>query len=136
MAKRVILSDENCDGHAEAIFHALERLGFDALLKLELKTFEQVGLKQATADEQVWRFCQENYYLLLTGNRTAKAGTDSLELTIRHLVTAISLPVLTIGDLKRVLRDRKYCERCAARLAEIVIDLEERHLGVARLYLS
>ena len=89
-----------------------------------------------TNDETVWRFCQEKGYLLLTGNRSAKDGSISLELTVRRLVTKTSLPVLTIGDLERVLDDRQYCERCAERLAEIVLDLEERHLGVTRLYLT
>jgi len=83
----------------------------------------------------VWRFCQEHGYLLLTGNRTTKDGQQSLELTVRRLITPTSLPVITIGNLQRILSDRKYCERCAERLAEIVLDLEERHLGVTRLYL-
>lgn len=71
----------------------------------------------------------------LTGNRTTKDGQQSLELTVRRLITPTSLPVITIGNLQRILSDRKYCERCAERLAEIVLDLEERHLGVTRLYL-
>lgn len=84
----------------------------------------------------MWRFCQDNGYLLLTGNRTAKDGQRSLEFTVRRLVTDTSLPVITIGDLDRILVDRGYCERCAEQLAEIVMDLEERYLGVTRLYLS
>lgn len=134
--EQVILSDENCGKHAEIIFHALERLGYVDLLNLTLKKFYEVGLAMDTDDETVWRFCQEKAYLLLTGNRTAKDGLESLELTVRRLVTESSLPVLTIGDLERVLGDRQYCERCAERLAEIVLDLEERHLGVTRLYLT
>ena len=134
--QQVILSDENCGKHAEIIFHALERLEYVDLLGLELKKFKEVGLAINTDDETVWRFCQEKGYLLLTGNRSAKDGSVSLELTVRRLVTEKSLPVLTIGDLERVLSDRKYCERCAERLAEIVMDLEERHLGVTRLYLT
>lgn len=72
---------------------------------------------------------------MLTGNRTTKHGTDSLEHTVRQLATAVTLPVLTIGDLERVLRDRNYCERCAERLAEIVFELDS-YLGVMRLYLT
>ena len=97
--------------------------------------FRDVGLPDDADDETVWRFCQENGYLLLTGNRRTVDGEVSLELSIRRLLTATSLPVLTIGDLDRVLHDGNYCERCAERLAEIVFELEERYLGVTRLYL-
>ena len=122
--QQVILSDENCGKHAEIIFHALERLDYVDLLGLVLKKFDEVGLAMDTDDETVWRFCQEKGYLLVTGNRSAKDGSVSLELTVRRLVTNMSLPVLTIGDLERVLADREYCERCAERMAEIIIDLE------------
>jgi hypothetical protein len=39
-------------------------------------------------------------------------------------LTPTSLPVITIGNLKRVLPDLAYRKLCAARLAEIVYDLE------------
>lgn len=133
---RTILSDENCSGHAEAIFHSLKRLGLLEIISLELKTFEEVGLAEGTSDETVWRFCQERRYLLLIGNRSAKDQADSLEYAVRQYVTSSTLPVLTIGDLKRIMYDRNYCDRCAERLAEIALDVEERHLGVTRLYLS
>lgn len=63
-AMRVIISDEHCGGHAEAIFQALQRLGYIKLLSLELKSFDAVGLREGTSDEMVWRFCQEHGYLL------------------------------------------------------------------------
>lgn len=133
--EQVVLSDENCVGHAVAIFHALNRLGYVELLGLSLKKFHEIELREGADDETVWQFCQNNGYLLLTDNRTTKDGKVSLELTIRRLVTATSLPVLTIGNVDRVLKEREYCERCAYRLAEIVFDLDD-HLGVTRLYLS
>lgn len=70
----------------------------------------------------------------MTGNRTTKDGVESLELTVRRLVTSTTLPVLTIGNLNRILYDRNYCERCAERLAEIVMDVEI-YRGITRLYL-
>lgn len=137
--QQVILSDENCGKHAEIIFHALDRLDYVDFLGLVLKKFNAVGLAMDTDNETVWRFCQEKGYptgmlrnLLLTGNRSAKDCSVSLELTVRRLVTKTSLPVLTIGDLERVLTDREYCERCAERLGEIVFDLEG-YRGVTRL---
>ena len=133
---QIILSDENCEGQAESIFRELTRLGFVDLLALELKTLSQVGLRKGVDDEAIWRYCQEQRCLLLTGNRTTKDGVKSLEYTIQHLVVATSLPVLTISNLKRVAPDPVYRERCAVRLAEIIMELEELHLGVTRLYLS
>ena len=64
-----------------------------------------------------------------------KDGAVSLEVVIQHLVQPASLPVLTIGDLDRVLKDMVYCERCAQRLADVVFELE-KFLGITRLYLT
>lgn len=131
---QIILSDHNCEGHSKAIFVALKREGWLDLIPMELKWFEHVGLSPKADDETVWRFCQEHGYLLLTGNRSTKDGNVSLELTIRRLITPESLPVLTIGNLKRVLRRPEYCQQCADKLAEIVLVLE-KHRGMTRLYL-
>jgi len=97
--------------------------------------FKDVGLSDDADDETVWQFCQKHKYLLITGNRRTVDGHISLEITIRRLRQETSLPVLTIGNLDRTLHDRSYCEQCAQRLAEIVFDLEEKYLGVTRLYL-
>ena len=58
--------------------------------------------------------------LLFTDNRNMKSE-DSLEQTIREEITAASLPVLTIGNTDR-MTERKYREKCANRLAEIIYD--------------
>lgn len=130
-----ILSDYNCIGHARAIFRAIEVLDLLDLAPMQLITFDEVGLSMTTDDETLWRFCQQKRYLLLTGNRTSKDGALSLEAIIQRFITPESLPVLTIGDVDRVLLDRHYCARCAARLADIVFDLQT-YQGVTRLYLS
>lgn len=129
-----ILSDHNCERHAQEIFYALQRLGYDVLIPMTLNIFPDVNLPYSARDETVWRLCQEKGYLLLTGNRRTVDEEDSLELTIRRLYTPTILPVLTIGDMNRVLHDRNYCERCAICLAEIVIELDALR-GVTRLYL-
>lgn len=113
---QVILSDHNCEGQAQAIF--------------DIFSYRSVWLE----DEKVWNFCQERRYLLLTGNRRTDDGKKSLELIMQHLNTPTSLPILTIGNLKRVNADLSYRERCAERLAEIVYDLN-RYLGSGRLYI-
>ncbi len=135
MAKQVTLSDENCSGQALAIFAELKRLGYIELLELELITWEMSGLRKGTKDEVIWHHCQDQGYLLLTGNRTGSDGNKSLEFVIRRLVAPSSLPVLTISDLKRVTRNRQYCIECAQRLADIVFELEI-YYGVTRLFLT
>ena len=70
--------------------------------------------------------------ILLTNNRNME-GADSLEQTIREENRPTSLPVLTIGDFDRIT-DRVYRERCAIRLLEIVVYLDD-YLGVGRLFI-
>jgi hypothetical protein len=70
---------------------------------------------------------------LITGNRNAE-GEESLEATIRRETTPHSLPVLTIGDPAKLMHDREYAERVAARLIERFHELE-RLRGAGRLYL-
>lgn len=120
---QIILNDHNCEGQARQIIFALNRIGLAALTPVQLLLFQDIGLPFNAADEMVWQLCQEQGYLL-----------KSLESTIRRLYTPTILPVLTIGDLNRVLSDRNYCEQCAERLAEIVFDSEILR-GVTRLYL-
>ncbi len=132
---QIVLSDHNCEGHAEAIFDVLRYQGYASLLSLNLLFFPDVGLHVRADDEVVWRLCQEKGYLLVTGNRTASDGAKSLEFTIRRLLRHDSLPVITIGNLRRVMADRSYCELCAEQLAadfcqSAVVAQENKRLGV------
>lgn len=131
---QIILSDHNCEGHAEALFDVLRYRGWLDMIPMKLLWFRDVGLSDRASDETVWRFCQEHDYLLLTGNRTTTDKDHSLELIIRRLITPESLPVVTIGNLKRLLAVPEYCERCAVRLAEIVLEIETVR-GVTRLFI-
>ena len=70
--------------------------------------------------------------ILLTANRNMK-GADSLEKTIREENTATSLPVVTISSKER-LDKRIYRERCASRLVDILLNLNN-YRGVGRLYI-
>jgi hypothetical protein len=131
---QVVLSDHNCAGQAQALFQTLEHQGYLNLVPMQLRLFADVGLAEDADDETVWRLCQKNGYLLLTGNRKATDGDRSLEMVIRRLVTAESLPVVTISSLRRVLSDPAYCHACALRLAEIALDLAD-YQGLHRIYL-
>lgn len=104
------------------------------LVPMQLKWFRDVKLSLKAKDEDVWKLCQQEDYILLTGNRAGKDEEQSLESAIRRLVTPESLPVLTIGNSKRINADPDYCRACAERLAEIVDELPQ-YCGITRLYL-
>lgn len=132
---QIILSDHNCEGQAKAIVNVLRYDGtWLDLSPIKLIWFRDIDLPISAKDETVWRLCQERRYLLLTGNRTNEDKEKSLEFAIRTLLTSTSLPVITIGNLKRVIPDHVYREQCAERLAEIVYDLEDFR-GVMRIFI-
>jgi hypothetical protein len=70
--------------------------------------------------------------MILTANRNMK-GDDSLEQVMREENTENSFPVLTIGNLDR-LSEAEYRERCAERLIEIAVDIDN-YKGVGRLFI-
>ena len=130
----ILLSDHNCEGQARAIFAVLERRGYAQMLGISLRLFGDVGLAMDADDEQVWCYCQANATLLLTGNRKARGGDNTLESVLRRLTTPTTWPVFTIGNVERVMRDPVYCGHCAERLAEYMLALDN-YRGTPRLYL-
>jgi hypothetical protein len=61
-------------------------------------------------------------------------GKDSLEQVLQEENTPTSLPVVTIGDAKRVLTDNNYRDLCLNRLLEIVLYLDN-YLGTRRIFI-
>jgi hypothetical protein len=84
-------------------------------------------------DREVWRFAQANHMILLTANRNMEDET-SLEQTLRDENTMTSLPVLTVGNQERILYEIPYRERCAERLVDVMLDLEN-YIGVGRVFI-
>jgi hypothetical protein len=80
----------------------------------------------------VWQIAQSNQMILLTANRSMK-GEDSLEQVLREENALDSFPVITIGDANRFLVDRAYRNRCADRILEILLEIEN-WMGVGRLF--
>jgi hypothetical protein len=80
----------------------------------------------------VWEACQREQVILLTANRN-DAGPDSLEATLQQYNTPTSLPVFTLANEQRVLRDRLYAAAVADRLLEFLFDID-RYRGTGRLY--
>jgi hypothetical protein len=102
----LILADNDVGGAVAALRHVLESVewaAFSAILNLQCIEFFDVGLARDASDPIVWHTCQEMGAVLITGNRAS--GDASLEQTIREHAGADSLPVVTVGDPQRVVRD-------------------------------
>jgi hypothetical protein len=127
-----ILVDHNIEGNVISLWGILAKDGWVDLIPMKLVTFADVNLPFDSDDRAVWRFAQQHRMLLLTDNRNMK-GDDSLELTLREELTAISLPVVTIGSRAR-LDEPEYRQKCAYRMVEIVLDLDY-YLGCSRLFI-
>ncbi len=95
-------------------------------------SFATLGLPFNASDAVIWRACQKEELVLITANRN-KRGQDSLEAVIRTENQSDSLPVATIADANRVLRDRLYAERVAERLLEKLIAIDDFR-GAGRIY--
>ncbi|NET32541.1 MAG: ACP S-malonyltransferase [Cyanothece sp. SIO1E1] len=127
----IILVDYNLTGYIVLFQGTLAADGWLDLLAIQFVTLKEAGLATDSNDRIIWQFAQSNQMLLLTAHRNAK-GQDSLEQTIREEATSTSLPVITIGNLDRLV-EREYREQCSARLADIVLSIEN-YMGVSRLF--
>jgi hypothetical protein len=81
----------------------------------------------------VWEVCQREQVVLLTANRNDESP-ESLAFTIQQHNTPQSLPVFTLANDQRVLRDRQYAETVPDRLIEALFDIDN-YRGTGRLYL-
>jgi hypothetical protein len=128
----IILADHNLEGQAILLWGTLAAEGWLNLLSLRLVTLQDVSLPLDISDRELWRVAQMQQMILLTSNRRM-AGEDSLEQTIREESTTASWPVLTIANVDR-LDERAYRERCASRLVEVMIDIEN-YRGAGRIFI-
>jgi hypothetical protein len=101
-------------------------------LGLSVFSFPALGLSYNSPDTVIWRTCQREKLILITGNRNDD-GPDSLEAVIRDENQPDSLPVVTISDPDRVLQDRLYAESVAERLLDYLMRIDEVR-GVGRIY--
>lgn len=127
-----LLADHNIEGQALMLWGTLGAEGWLELFPMRLVRFAEVNLAYDSTDRAVWRFAQAHQMLLLTDNRSM-AGVNSLEQTIREENHETSYPVITIGRVDRMV-ERTYRERCAARLLEIVLYLDD-YMGAGRLFI-
>jgi hypothetical protein len=131
-----ILADANCEGHLALLWRLFQegwRHDVWEVLHLTPVSLSDLGLPPDASDRDVWEACQREQVVLLTANRN-DAGPESLEATIRQHNTPESLPVFTLANDQRVLRDRLYAEAVADRLLEFLFDIDS-YRGTGRLYL-
>ena len=127
-----MLIDHDVEGYVRILWGTLASEGWLDLVSLQPATLSSVGLSVRSPDRVVWRFVQQHGMLLLTNNRNME-GNDSLDQTIREEWTPSSLPVLTFGNLDRLV-ESAYRAQCAERLVEIVM-YPERYQGVGRIFI-
>jgi len=132
---RGILADIDIEGimvHLGRIWQSptWRELWFD--LDISIESLESLGLHADSPDAAIWRTCQEQALILITANRNA-AGPESLEMVIRAENQPDSLPVITLADARRVLRERPYAEKTAERVLDYLMRIDQVR-GAGRLY--
>lgn len=127
------LVDHNLRGHSIVLAGCLAASGWLDLISIRFVLFEEVGLAAKSDDRVVWWYAQANRLILITANRSMK-GKDSLEQVMREENTLTSLPVVTIGNIDRLLAEPDYRDRCVNRLVDIVVDIED-YQGARRIFI-
>jgi predicted nuclease of predicted toxin-antitoxin system len=128
-----LLIDHNLRGHSVVLAGSLAASGWLDLIAIRFVLFEEVGLEVNSDDRVVWRFAQANKMILLTANRSMK-GKNSLEQVMREENTPTSLPVITIGNIDRLLAEPEYRDRCVNHLVDIIVDIKD-YRGARRIFI-
>jgi hypothetical protein len=132
---RGVLADINVGAQARALLLVWASDTWRELwndLALDVEDFPTLGLPYDASDAVIWRTCQREGLVLITGNRN-KRGPDSLEAVIQDENRPDSLPVVTVADTNRVLQDHLYAERVAERLLDYLMRIDEVR-GTGRIY--
>lgn len=133
---RGVLADVNIEGRIDYLMALVRSAPWKDLwdeLGLSYETFADVGLSPHASDAQIWQYCQDAGYVLITSNRN-RDRPDSLEATIRERNAGDSLPVLTIANAERLRTDHSYAKRIAESLVDVLIRIETVR-GTGRFYL-
>lgn len=131
-----IMSDNDVRGHVSGVINICQASPWGELwrdLECVACTFGDLELAADATDATAWQACQDNGILLITGNRDAR-HPDSLEVTLPERNRPDSLPVLTLANPRRIMRDRTYAEAVVERLFDILIGIDALR-GTGRLYL-
>jgi hypothetical protein len=130
-----VLADNDVAGFVAAILSVwLSDSWRDLWIELGLSvwTMSDLGLAPDSSDALIWRRCQRDELVLVTGNRNQDEA-DSLEAVIRAENQPDSLPVVTLANLDRLARDRTYADDAAIGLLDYLMRIDEVR-GAGRLY--
>ncbi len=130
------MADHDIEGQIQVLLRLLTSAEWHALwteLAVRVESFASLDVPTNTPDAALWRLCQTQGIILITGNRN-QDSPESLEAVMQTDNTAASLPVLTISEPQRILASRAYAHRVVERLVEYLIDVENLR-GTGRLYL-
>ena len=122
---RGLLADVNVQGHLPWLIALLKSIDLWAILieeGIRFETFADHGLPPRLDDRTLWQFCQSNGWLLFTNDKN-NDDPDSLQATMTDTWRVGHLPVLTLSNQGKFVRDREYANRVAGQIAEILIDL-------------
>jgi hypothetical protein len=130
----LVVSDHDVAGAVVIIGRVIDSdwSDFRDFLELRFASLADVGLEAYATDRQVWETCQRCGAVLLTANRAADEG--GLESVIQMVADETSLPVITLADQRRVLRDRTYAQAAAEKLIDYLDQLDLLR-GTGRLYI-
>jgi hypothetical protein len=131
-----ILADNDVQRHVERLCQIFESSGWRDIweaLGYTVHTFESLGLARDAPDRVVWQECQRREVVLITGNRNDD-GPDSLQSTIRTQNGPDKLPIITLANPIRVLRDKTYAYSVAEQALDYLMNIES-YRGAGRLYL-
>lgn len=101
-----IMADHDVEGQMQVLLRLLtsdEWHPLWAALAVRVESFASLEMPADTSDAALWRVCQQQDILLITGNRN-KAGAEALEAVIARENTPTSLPVLTLSVPPQVFR--------------------------------
>lgn len=127
-----LMSDHNIAGQVARLYDQLLADGWAELLNLALTTLAAENLPVNTNDRILWRFVQRYQYFLITSDRRQR-GDDALTLVVAQENHAQALPILIVSDATR-LYESDYRIRCAVRLVEIVLSIDDFR-GAGYLYI-
>jgi len=127
------LIDHHLERYGVILLGKIANEGWLDLIPIRFITFKEIELSTDSNDRTVWRIAQENQMILLTANRNMQ-GEDSLEQVLREDNTPDSLPVVTMANLDRFSREPNYRSRCADRIIEILLDIDN-YMGIGRIFI-
>jgi Neuraminidase (sialidase) len=127
-----ILVDLNIQGEAALLFATIQETGWIEILELEFVYFSQTPLAENDDDATVWRYAQAQNFLLLTDNRN-RHGQNSMQATLERENHSQALPVLTVGNKKR-LNETEYRLKVALAIADVAFYLDN-YRGTGRVFI-